>query len=167
VGVETGLVVPVSTRRLCPAGYECILGVGWAIGTNFSYRWANGMGLGLGYEFWLLTGNGVYEITVPQMVSGLLQWSFLSDRATHPLVRLRSGFLMLGPSFRVATIGWMAEVGAGAEVELTSSTVLSFLLTGNLVRTQSFTTPADGALRGVDGAVDATLVLRIGFNFLL
>jgi hypothetical protein len=167
VGIETGLVVPVSTKRLCPTGYECVAGVGWAIGTNFSYRWANGIGLGLGYEFWLLTGNGVYEITVPQMALGLLQWSFLPDRATHPFVRLRGGFLMLGPSFRVATIGGTAEIGAGAEVELTSSTVFSFLLTGSLLRTQSFTTPGDGALRGVDGAVDATLVFRIGFNFLL
>lgn len=167
LGVETGLVAPVSTNRLCPSGFECIADVGWAIGTNFSYRWANGIGVGFGYEFWLLSANGVYEITVPQMALGLLQWSFLSDRATHPLVRLRGGFLMLGPSFRVATIGGTAEIGAGAEVELTSSTVFSFLLTGNLLRTQSFTTSSDGALRGVDGAVDAALVLRVGFNFLL
>ena len=167
VGAETGLVVPLSTNRLCPAGYECIADVGWAIGVNFSYRWANGIGLGFGYEFWLLTANGVYEITVPQMLTGLLQYSFLPNHATHPLVRLRGGFLMLGPSFRVATIGGTAEIGVGAEVELSSDTVFSFLVTGNLLRTQSFTTGADGAQRAVDGALDAMLVLRVGFNFLL
>jgi len=74
---------------------------------------------------------------------------------------------MLGPSFRVATIGGTAEIGAGAEVEVSSNTVFSFLVTGNLLRTQSFITSADGALRGVDGALDAMLVLRVGFNFLL
>jgi hypothetical protein len=167
VGVETGLVVPLSTDRLCPAGYECIADIGWAVGVNFSYRWANGIGLGFGYEFWLLTANGVYETTVPQMFTGLLQYSFLPNHATHPLLRLRGGFLMLGPSFRVATIGGTAEIGVGAEVELTSDTVFSFLVTGNLLRTQSFTTPGDGALRAVDGALDAMLVLRVGFNFLL
>jgi len=167
VGAETGLVVPLSTNRLCPAGYECIADVGWAVGVGFSYRWANGIGLGFGYEFWLLTANGVYETTVPQMFTGLLQYSFLPNHSTHPLIRLRGGFLMLGPSFRVATIGGTAEIGAGAEVEVSSNTVFSFLLTGNLLRTQSFITPGDGALRGVDGALDAMLVLRVGFNFLL
>ncbi len=167
VGFETGLVVPLSTNRLCPTGYACIADVGWAVEVGFSYRWANGIGLGFGYEFWLLTANGVYETTVPQMFTGLLQYSFLPNHATHPLLRLRGGFLMLGPSFRVATIGGTAEIGVGAEVELSSDTVFSFLLTGNLLRTQSFTTQADNAVRAVDGALDAMLVLRVGFNFLL
>jgi len=167
VGAETGLVVPLSTNRLCPAGYGCIADIGWAVGVGFSYRWANGIGLGFGYEFWLLTANGVYETTVPQTFTALLQYSFLPNHATHPLLRLRGGFLMLGPSFRVATIGGTAEIGVGAEVELSSDTVFSFLVTGNLLRTQSFTTQADNAVRGVDAALDAMLVLRVGFNFLL
>ncbi|MBW2405238.1 MAG: hypothetical protein JRF42_15905 [Deltaproteobacteria bacterium] len=145
VGVETGLVVPLS----------------------FSYRWANGIGLGFGYEFWLLTANGVYETTVPQMFTGLLQYSFLPDHATHPLLRLRGGFLVLGPSFRVDTIGGTVEIGVGAEVELSSDTVFSFLVTGNLLRTQSFITWADNAPRALDGALDAMLVLRVGLNFML
>jgi hypothetical protein len=167
IGPETGLVVPLSTQRLCPSGYPCIADVGWAVGLDFSYRWANGLALGFGYEFWLLSANGVYEITVPQMFLGLLQYSFLPDRAIHPVLRVRGGFLMLGPSFRVATVGGAAEIGAGAEVELTPTTVVSFLLTGNLLHTQSFTTPGDGALRATDHVLDATLVLRIGFRFLL
>ncbi len=167
MGVETGLVVPLSTDRLCPSGYQCIADIGWAVGVNFSYRWANGIGLGFGYEFWLLTANGVYETTVPQMFTGLFQYSFLPDHATHPLVRLRGGFLVLGPSFRVETIGGTAEIGVGAEVELSSDTVFSFLVTGNLLRTQSFITGADNAPRAVDGALDAMLVLRVGFNFML
>ncbi|MGD8608352.1 MAG: hypothetical protein PVH21_13735 [Myxococcales bacterium] len=167
VGPETGLVVPLSTKRLCPAGYECIADVGWAVGVDFSYRWDNGLGVGFGYEFWLLSANGVYEITVPQMFLGSLEYSFLPDRATHPLIRARGGLLTLGPSFRVATVGGAAELGAGAEVELTPTTLISFLLTGNLVRTHSFTTPGDGALRAADHVLDAMLVLRIGFRFLL
>jgi hypothetical protein len=61
----------------------------------------------------------------------------------------------------------MAEIGGGAEVEIGSDSVFSFLVTGNLLRTGSFVTPADGALRGVDAALDAMLVLRVGFSFLL
>ena len=167
VGPETGLVIPLSTTRLCPAGYACIADLGWAVEVGFSYRWANRIGLGFGYEFWMLTANGVYEITVPQMFLGLFQYSLLPNRTIHPLIRIRGGFLMLGPSFRVETIGGTAEVGVGGEVELSPKSLFSFLVTGNLLRTQSFTTPGDGALRAVDGAVDAMLVLRVGFNFLL
>ena len=167
VGPETGLVIPLSNNRLCPAGYECIAEIGWGLGVGFTYRWANGIGLGFGYEFWLLTGNGVYETTVPQSFLGVLQYSFLPDRMTHPLIRVRGGLLLLGPSFRVATVGGIAEIGGGAEVEIGSDNVISFLLTGNLLRTGSFVTPADGALRAASGALDAMLVLRIGFNFLL
>lgn len=167
IGVETGMVIPLSTKRLCPAGYECIADLGWAVGVPFSYRWANGIGLGFGYEFWLLTANGVYESTVAQTFTALLQYSFLPDHATHPLIRLRGGFLMLGPGFRVDTIGGTLEIGVGAEVELSSDTVFSFLVTGNLLRTQPFTTSADNAQRAVDGALDAMLVLRVGFNFML
>jgi len=167
IGPETGLVIPLSTRRLCPSGTQCIADLGWDVGIGFSYRWPQGLGLGFAYEFWLLSANGVYEVTVPQMFLGTLQYSFLPERSTHPLLRLRGGFLMLGPSFRVATIGGTAEIGAGVELEISPNTVLSFLLTGNLLRTQAFTTPADGALRGVGAALDAMLVLRLGINFLL
>jgi hypothetical protein len=167
IGLETGLVIPLSTKRLCPSGYQCIADVGWAVDVGFSYRWANGIGLGFAYEFWLLSANGVYEVSVPQSFLGVLQYSFLPNHATHPLIRLRGGLLLLGPSFRVDTLGGMAEIGAGAEVEISPDSVFSFLVTGNLLRTGSFTTPADGALRGVDAALDAMLVLRIGFNFLL
>ena len=167
IGPETGLVIPLSNDRLCPAGYECIAEIGWALSVGFTYRWAKGLGLGFSYEFWLLTGNGVYETTVPQSFLGVLQYSFLPDRMTHPLIRLRGGFLMLGPSFRVATIGGTAEIGAGGEVEIGPDNVFSFLVTANLLRTRSFVTPADGALRAASGALDAMLVLRLGFNFLL
>ena len=167
IGPETGLVVPLSTNRLCPSGYECIAEIGWAVSVGFTYRWANGLGLGFAYEFWWLTGNGVYESTVPQSFLGVLQYSFLPTRRTHPLIRLRGGLLLLGPSFRVATLGGMAEIGGGGEVEIGSDSAFSFLVTGNLLRTGSFVTPADGALRGADGALDAMLVLRIGFNFML
>ncbi len=167
IGPEMGLVVPLSTKRLCPSGYECIADLGWAVGVGFAYRWPRGLGLGFGYEAWLLSANGVYEVTVPQLFLVSLQQSFLPDRRTHPLLRLRGGFAMLGPSFRVATVGGTAELGAGAEVELTPSTAFSFMLTGNVLRTQSFTTRSDGAVRATDHALDAMLILRVGFVFLL
>jgi len=167
IGPETGLVIPLSTKRLCPDGFGCLVDVGWAVEVGFSYRWKNGLGLGFGYEFWLMTGNAVYETPVVQSFLVNLQYSFLPDRAMHPLVRLRGGPLLLGPSFRVATVGGAAEIGAGAEVEISPDSVFSFLVTGNLLRTRSFVTEADDALRAASGSLDAMLVLRIGFNFLL
>ena len=167
VGPETGLVIPLSTKRLCPDGVGCIVDLGWAVEVGFSYRWKNGLGVGFGYEFWLMTANGVYETTVVQSFVGNLQYAFLPSRATHPLLRIRGGPLLLGPSFRIATVGGTAEIGAGAEVEISSDAVFSFLVTGNVLRTRSFVTSADDALRADSGTLDAMLVLRIGFNFLL
>ena len=144
--------------------------VGWAVGVGFSYRWANGIGLGFGYEFWLLTANGVYETTVPQAITGLLQYSFLPNHATHPLIRLRGGFLMLGPSFRVATIGGTAEIGVGAEVELSSEyRILVPTSPGNLLRTQSFTTrkQTTPCARLSMARWTRCWYFRVGFNFLL
>ncbi len=167
VGPEAGIVIPLSTKRLCPDGSECIIDLGMAVEVGFSYRWKNGIGLGFGYEFWLMTANGVYETSVAQSFLVNLQYMFLPDRVTHPLIRLRGGPLLLGPSFRVATVGGTAEIGVGAEVELDSDIAFSFLVTGNLLRTRSFVTPADDVLRASTGAIDAMLVLRIGFNFYL
>jgi hypothetical protein len=167
VGPEAGLVIPLSTNRLCPEGSQCIVDLGLAVDVAFSYRWKNGLGLGFGYEFWWMTANGVYEATVVQSFLVNLQYTFLPDRVTHPLIRLRGGPALLGPSFRVATLGGMAEIGVGAEVELDSDIAFTFLVTGNLLRTGSFVTPADDVLRASTGALDALLVLRIGFNFYL
>lgn len=167
MGPETGLVIPLSTDRLCPPGYGCIADIGWAVSVGFSYRWPRGIGLGLAYEFWLLTANAVYEMTVPQSFVAVLRHSFLADRKTHPLLRLRGGFLMLGPSFRVATLGGVAEIGVGGEVEIAPDTLIKFLVTGNLLRTQAFVTPGDDAARATSRALDAMLVLRLGIDFLL
>jgi hypothetical protein len=167
VGPEVGVVIPLSTHRLCPEGSQCIIDLGMAVEVGFSYRWKNGLGLGFGYEFWLMTANGVYETSVAQAFLANLQYSFLPDRMTHPLLRVRGGPMLLGPSFRVATVGGMAEIGAGAEVELDSDIAFTFLITGNLFRTGSFVTPADDVLRGSTGAIDAMLVLRVGFQFYL
>ena len=167
LGVETGLVIPVASKPLCPDDFECLFGVGWGFGFPFSYRWAKGMGLGVGYEFWLQNGNGVYEATIAQAFTALLRQSFLLDRSVHPVLRLRGGFLMLGPSFRIATIGGTAEVAFGGEAELTPTTLFTFLLGGQILRTRAFTTQADGARRSVAGGVDAALILRVGIAFLL
>lgn len=167
LGVETGLVIPVASKPLCPDGFECLFGVGWALGFPFSYRWAKGTGLGVGYEFWLQNSNGVYEATIVQAFTALLRQSFLTHKAVHPVLRLRGGFLMLGPSFRVATIGGTAEFAFGGETELTPTTLFTFLLGGQILRTRAFTTQADGARRSVAGGVDAALILRVGIAFLL
>ena len=50
IGPETGLVIPASTKRLCPAGTQCIADLGWSVGVAFSYRWAKGIGLGVAYD---------------------------------------------------------------------------------------------------------------------
>lgn len=167
IGVETGLVIPVADKPLCPDGYECPFGVGWAFGIPFSYHWPQGTGLGFGYEFWLQNGNGVYEATITQAFTVLLRQSFMAHRAVHPVVRVRGGFLMIGPSFRVQAIGGTAEIAVGGEAEISPTKLITFLLGGQILRTGAFTTEADGVQRGVAGGVNGALILRLGVVFLL
>lgn len=167
LAVETGLVIPVADKPLCPDGEECLFGVGWAFGFPFSYRFASGTGLGVGYEFWLQNGNGVYEATITQAFTLLLQQSFMPDRSVHPLLRVRGGFLMLGPNFQVDALGGTAELAFGGEAEISPKSLISFLLGGQILRTGAFTTVADGVRRGTAGGVNAALILRIGVVFLL
>ena len=167
IEIDAGLVVPVSTGRLCPSGSECLLGSGLALGLSFSRRWESGLCIGFAYEPWVLNANDVYEATVMQGITPVVQWTFLPDGAVHPLVRLRGGLLLLGESFRVDTVGGIAEVAAGAEVEVSDRTSFVFLFGGSVFRTASFTTSSDDTRRAVSGGVDATLALRIGYIFLL
>lgn len=161
------MVIPVARKPLCPDGEECLFGVGWAFGFPFSYRWAQGTGLGFGYEFWVQNGNGVYNATVSQAFTVLVRQSFLVDRSLRPALRLRGGFLMMGPSFRVETIGGTAEIAFGGEADISLSSVFTFMLGGQILRTQAFTTEADGVERSVAGGVNGALILRLGVTFLL
>ena len=167
IGVETGMVIPVADRPLCPDGAECPFGIGLAIGIPFSYRWGQGTGLGFGYEFWVQNGNGVYEATVTQAFTVLIRQTFLLDRSLRPVLRVRGGFLLLGPSFRVDTLGGTAELAFGGEAEISPTTLFTFMLGGQVLRTGAFTTTADDVRRGESGGVNAALVLRLGITFLL
>ena len=167
VEIDAGLVVPVSTDRLCPEGAECLLGSGLAVGLVLARRWDAGFSVGLGYEFWLLNANDVYDVTVAQQVTAVLQYGFMQDRAARPLIRARGGLLLLGESFRVATIGGMAELAVGAEIEFSPQTALTILLGGAILRTSEFETSRDGVERATNGGVDGAIALRIGYVFLL
>lgn len=167
VGLEVGMVIPVAREPLCPSGSQCLFGVGLAVGIPFSYRWKQGTGLGFEYEIWVQNGNAVYQTTVSQMFTAILRQTFLLDRALHPVLRARGGFLILGPSFGVDTVGGTAELAFGGETEIVPSTVFNFMLGAQLIHTRPFTTSSDGVARSESGGINAALVLRIGISYLL
>ncbi|MGB5810904.1 MAG: hypothetical protein WBG86_10255 [Polyangiales bacterium] len=167
IGPEVGLVMPVARTPVCPSGAECLLGVGFAFGIPFTYRWKQGTGIGFEYEFWVLNGNAVYEATVTQAFTAIVRQSFLVDRRLRPVLRLRGGFLILGPSFGANTIGGVGEAAFGGETDIAPTSVFHFLLGAQLFGTRPFTTSADGVARAQSGGINAALVLRVGISFLL
>lgn len=167
IGVEVGLVLPVADEPLCPSGSECLFGAGAAVGIPFSYRWKQGTGLGFGYEFWIQNSDGVYDAAVTQAFTVLFRHAFLSDRSLRPVLRVRGGFLLLGPTFRVDTVGGTAELAFGGEADINRNTVFSFLVGGQVLATQPFTTSADGVRRGEGSGVNAALLFRVGIAYLL
>ena len=167
LGIEAGLVLPVADDPLCPSGSDCLFGVGAAIGIPFSYRWKQGTGLGFSYEFWIQNSDGVYDAAVAQAFTVLLRQSFLLDRSLRPVLRARGGFLLLGPTFAIDTIGGTAELAFGGETDINRNTVFTFLLGGQILKTQPFTTSSDGVRRAEGSGVNAALVFRVGIHYLL
>lgn len=167
LGIEVGLVLPVADKPLCPSGSECLFGAGAAIGIPFSYRWKRGTGLGFGYEFWIQNSDGVYDAAVTQAFTVLVRQTFLSDRSLRPLLRVRGGFVLLGPTFQVDTVGATAEIAFGGETDINRKTVFTFLLGGQVLSTRAFTTSADGVRRGEGNGINAALLFRVGITYLL
>ncbi len=161
------MAIPVSTKRMCPPDEQCVFGAGFALAGSVFRRWEPGMSLGFAYEFWLQTANDVYDLSVSQTFAAVFQHNFRSNRRLRPYLRLRGGLLLFGESFRVAALGGLAELGAGVEIDVTDHTAFTFNVGGAVLRTGSFTTPNDDVLRGTDGAIDAAVLLRLGYVFLL
>jgi hypothetical protein len=161
------MALPVSTKRMCPPDAQCVFGTGFVLAGVLSRRWEPGSSLGFGYELWLQNANDVYEVGVSQVFAAVLQHRFRADKRVRPYLRLRGGLLLFGESFRVAALGGLAELGAGVELDATDHTAFTFNVGAAVLRTGSFTTPSDGVLRAADGAIDAAVLLRLGYLFLL
>jgi hypothetical protein len=161
VSMNVAAVAPIERSTICPVGHDCVIGVGVGVGVQVEWRSADRVGLVAGYDFWLLDGNGVYELGA--LHASRVGLRYVVDDATrvHPFIDAAVGLLAFGDAANVATLGGLVTAGAGAEIELTESVAFVAALESWFFATGSFVTP-DGAWRSSGFGVNAALQITVG-----
>ena len=162
--VHTGFAAPLQNKSLCPRGSGCVYQSGGGIGATVERRWPNGFGALVGYDLWFLDSDSVFELGVQQALRAGARYTMPTDILFHPVFELSLGGTGYGDTFRVATVGVLAQAFAGGEIELSER---FGLLAGIGLRAFShseFRTERDRVLRGNDGIFSEAFFFQIGLT---
>lgn len=155
---------PLDNRSLCPTGVGCVLQGGGGLGGSFERRWPTGMGAFLAYDAWFLDSDSVYELGVQQALHGGFRYTMPTDTVFHPLFDLSAGVMAYGDTFQIATVGGLAEIFAGAEIELTETFGLRVGFGLRVFSHRRFRTERDQIVRGNQGFFAESLFVQIGLT---
>ncbi len=161
--VHLSSVSAVRAGSLCPSGSACIFNGGGGIGGSLQWRYTRGLTLGAGYEGFFLNGNGVYELTVVQILRASLGYRMLRAWRAHPYVGVGLGVSMLGDSFHYSAMGASADLYGGVEFEISHTLAVRLGLGFWFGTNGPFTSNNDGVSRSgtPDIAVASTLQLGL------
>ena len=79
-------------------------------------RRPTGFGVFGAYDVWFLDSDSVYELGVQQALHAGVRYTMPTEMVFHPVFDTSLGVMAYGDTFRVATVGVLAEVFAGGEV---------------------------------------------------
>jgi len=161
--IHLGLVSPIRAGKLCPAHADCIFNGGGGIGGDLEWRYSRGLGIGVGYEGFFLDGNGVYELTVIQILRAILRYRMLLQSLAHPYVGVGAGVAIFGDKFHYAALGGSVDFSLGVELEVSHLLAARFGLGLWLGTYGSFVSVNDGVHRAssLDIAVAGTLQIGL------
>jgi hypothetical protein len=164
VEVHGGVAVPIERGTICPAGPECVFGLGVGFGVELEWRFADRVGLITGYDFLLLDSKNVFELGTLHAVRGGLRYTLDDTTMVHPFIDATIGGLAFGDTASVATAGLLVTAGGGAELEIDGVVAFFAGLEAWLFATGAFLT-RDGVLRangfGVNVAIQITLGIAV------
>lgn len=158
-------VLPIARENACPSGFGCVLGAGFAAGAFVERRAADGLGLLVGYQVWLLDTSGVYEVAAIHTIRLGLRWVIDSRTRVHPFLEVMGGALIFTDPGQAQTGGGLLSLGAGAEIELTETVAVTVALDVWAMAIGAFRT-RDGALRAADFGINLVSQLRVGATVL-
>lgn len=164
--VHTGFSAPLDNGSLCPENAGCVLQSGGGVGGSVERRWARGIGVLAAYDLWFLDTDSVYELGVQQLLRAGVRYTMPTDIVFHPVFELTGGGMGYGDTFRIETVGVLAQVMAGAEIELTASFGLRAGLGLRAFSHTQFTTERDGVRRGTDGPFSTSFFFEVALTFL-
>lgn len=155
---------PLNNHSLCPSGVGCVLQGGGGIGGSYERRWPTGFGAFAAYDLWFLDTDSVYELGVQQALHGGLRFTMPTEVIFHPLFDVSLGLMGYGDTFRIATVGSLIQLFAGAEVELSESIGLRFGFGLRVFSHGRFRTERDHIVRGSDGVFAESVFLELGLT---
>jgi hypothetical protein len=162
--VHTGLTLPLENGALCPRLAGCVLQSGGGIGVSVERRRPSGFGVLVAYDVWFVDSDSVYELAVQQLLRGGMRYTMPTDYIFHPIFELSLGVTGLGDTFRIATVGAVAQAYAGAETELTEAFGVRIGLGLRAFSHSSFRTERDGVRRGGTGVFSQAAFLEVGLT---
>jgi hypothetical protein len=157
---------PLNNGSLCPHGVGCVFQSGGGVGASVERRWPTGLGAFGAYDIWFLGSDSVYELGVQQAVRGGVRYTMPTEIVLHPLFDFSIGAMGYGDTFRVATVGGLAEIFAGAEIELTAKFGLRLGLGMRVFSHSRFRTQRDQILRGNHAFLAETLTAQVGLTIM-
>ena len=162
--VHASLARPLDNRSLCPRGVGCVLQSGGGVGASLERRRPTGFGVFGAYDVWFLDSDSVYELGVQQAVRAGVRYTMPTEIVFHPVFDVSLGVMVYGDTFRLATIGGLADLFAGAEIELSATFGLRVGLGLRVFSHSSFRTERDSALRGQSGVFAEYIQLQVGLT---
>jgi hypothetical protein len=164
--VHTGFSAPLRNTSLCPPNAGCVMQSGGGVGGSAERRWASGIGIMVAYDLWFLDTDSVYELGVQQLLRAGLRYTMPTDIVFHPVFEVTGGFMGYGDTFAIATVGVLAQVMAGAEVELTAAFGLRVGLGVRAFSHTKFRTERDGVQRGTGVPFSESFFFEVALTFL-
>jgi hypothetical protein len=162
--VHASFAGPLDNRSLCPRGVGCVLQSGGGIGFSLERRRPTGFGVFGAYDVWFLDSDSVYELGVQQVFRAGVRYTMPTEIVFHPVFDVSLGVMGYGDTFRVATVGALADVFAGGEIELSETFGLRIGMGLRFFSHSSFRSERDSILRGHDGVFAEYIQGQIGLT---
>lgn len=169
--VHGAAMLPIERQNVCPPAAAiprvgCVLGAGFGVGGLVERRGADGVGLLVGYQVWLLDSGAVYEVGAVHTLRIGVRWVIDATARVHPFLEVLIGALLLTDPGEARTGGGLLSLGAGMEVELTETVAVTVGLDLWAFAVGTFRSTRDDVLRAADFGVNLVSQLRVGLGVL-
>ena len=128
-GAALAAELVASPGAICPATLTspCVLGSGGGLGLRVGYRFHAPWYVGAAYEFSKQDAHKAMHVAMLQQMRGEVRF-YLPVRGTLvPFVTAGAGFVTYGSEFAVETLGGMAFLGAGLEIQLSRTSLFTII----------------------------------------
>jgi hypothetical protein len=152
-----------SSGAICPEGMSvpCVIGSGGGVGVRGGYRFHAPFYLGVAYEFSKHDAHKSIYLAILQQVRAETRYFLPVPGAYRPFLTTGLGAVGYGSQWGLDTVGGMALIGFGLEIEFTGSSLMSLILS---YRPILLTNWRDSALLDRPTGVLSLVGLEVGFE---